>query len=378
MTAPLPAHLRFPGLALAAVAGLMLLCGLGGSGPAHAQQRNPQQTIGITVADRISPHYRFERFTVSSADGHRTWRITLGIPLADEAPPGGYPSFWMLDGNGALIEFDDALLEDLARQPRPQALVFVGYDNDLRIDSAARTRDYTFLSDSREASDPEARIGGGADAFLEVLERRVRPLLEQRVALDPQQRTLWGHSLGGLLVLHALYTRAGLFDTYAAASPSLWWRDGAMLGEPEQRFTGNNAGHRTRLLLTLGGGERARDTRNRDLSDPRVVEHLRRVSGAPSDAAYSLAGRLRQVPGLAVEYREFEGLGHGPMFRASLMDALHKVAGVADRSDTPRPPAIEGALPPRQASPESPAAQPQASTPRALPAPGPQAPRSSQ
>lgn len=300
--------------------------------PLAAQQRNPAQVIGETVADRSSAHYRFERFVVSSADGSRRWRVNLGIP-AGRAPAAGFPAIWMLDGNAALIEFDDSVLEELARTT-PSLLVFVGYDNPLRIDSPARTRDYTPFADEGEDGTVS---GGGANAFLDVLERQVRPEVARRAALDASRQTLWGHSLGGLFVLHALYTRAGAFQTYAAASPSLWWTQGAMLGAPERQFIANNAGHHARVLLMLGGGERTPDFSNRDMGNPRVQAHLKRISGAPSGAATALGTRLQQVPGLDTEYIEFDGLSHGPMFRASLMRTLHRVAGIGDRSGEPRP-----------------------------------------
>lgn len=304
-----------------------------------AQQRDPQQQVGETVADRASPHYRFERFTVESADGTRRWRVHVAVPKAPP-PAAGYPALWMLDGNAALMEFDDALLADLAARPQPHLLVFAGYDNALRIDSAARSRDYTPFAGERPDRDGGVVAGGGgADAFLEVIERQLRPELARRVATDPARQALWGHSLAGLFALHALYTRGGAFDTYAAGSPSLWWGDGAMLHGPEQRFVANNAGRRARLLIGLGGGERASDTRHRDLDDPRVQVHLRRIAAAPPDSAERLAARLARVDGLQVDYREFPGLGHGPMFRASLMWALHAITGVADRSGASRPPA---------------------------------------
>jgi len=319
---------------LRAVAVALLVCVL--AFDAQAQQRNPDQRMGRTVLDEASPHYRFESFAVDSPDGRRRWLVRVGIPTG-KPPTDGFPAFWMLDGNAALMNFDRELLADLARNTTP-VLVFVGYDNDLRIDSPARTRDYTFLADTREGSgDPGERIGGGADAFLDVIERRIRPQVAAHAPIDPRRQTLWAHSLGGLFVLHALYTRTGAFDTYAAGSPSLWWRGGAMLGESEQQFVAHNAGRQARVLLMLGGGERQRDTSNRDMNNPRVVEHLRRVSGAPPGAAAALAERLKQVPGLDVSYREFPGLGHGPMFRASLMATLHAVAGVTDRSQSPAP-----------------------------------------
>ncbi|MDR6993056.1 alpha/beta hydrolase-fold protein [Luteimonas sp. 3794] len=301
--------------------------------PASAQQRDPTRSIGETVASQPSAHYAFEHFEVRSADGQRTWRVHIAAPKGN-APEGGWPAFWMLDGNAALIEFDEALLAELAAQPVPHALVFVGYANDLRIDSEARTRDYTPFAGERPVREGGTITGGGgADALLEVIERQIRPEIERRVATNPAQQTLWGHSLAGLFALHVLYTRTGAFDTYAAGSPSLWWGDGAMLGAPEQRFVEHNAGRHARVLLGLGQGER--EVTHRDLSDPRVQVHLRRIQAAPADSAEKLAQRLAQVDGLQVAYREFPALTHGPMFRASLMWALHAVTGIADHSDTP-------------------------------------------
>lgn len=300
---------------------------------ASAQQRDPTRSIGETVASQPSPHYAFERFEVHSADGQRTWRVHVAAPKGT-APEGGWPAFWMLDGNAALIEFDEALLAELAAQPVPHALVFVGYANDLRIDSEARTRDYTpFAGERPVRGGGTVTGGGGADALLDVIERQIRPEVARRIETDPAQQTLWGHSLAGLFTLHALYTRTGAFATYAAGSPSLWWGDGALLGAPEQRFVDNNAGRSARVLIGLGEGER--QVAHRDLDDPRVQVHLRRIAAAPPDSAETLARRLSKVDGLQVTYREFPALTHGPMFRASLMWALHAITGIADHSDTP-------------------------------------------
>jgi len=292
------------------------------------------QTIGDTVADAPSGHYRFERFTVSSADHTRTWRVRVGIPKK-ESPTDGWPSFWMLDGNAALIEFDDALLAELAAQPTPHVLVFISHDNQLRTDSAQRNRDYTpRLLPPEDATGPLGN--GGADAFLEVIERQIRPQVEHLATLNPNQRTLWGHSLGGLFVLHTLFTRTGAFDTYIAASPSMWWGNAYAVNESE-RFIAHNAGHPMRVIIHLGGLERIGDRGPRDLSNPRVVAHLKRIQAAAPDAAMQLAERLESIPGLTVSYREFPGLGHGPMLRASLMGALHTVTGISDHNTSKSP-----------------------------------------
>ena len=94
----------------------------------------------------------------------------------------------------------------------------------------------------------------------------------------------------------------------------------------------NVHGQPAKLWLMLGGAERVGDRGKRDMSNPRVVAHLRRISGATPDAAMQLSERLGKVPGLSVQYREFDGLGHGPMLPASFHAALHELYGVSDRS----------------------------------------------
>ncbi len=79
----------------------------------------------------------------------------------------------------------------------------------------------------------------------------MRPLLAAQLALDARHQTLWGHSYGGLAVLHALFTRPGMFSDYAAASPSLWWRDGVVLSEADG-LAERLKDHRPRLLLMRG------------------------------------------------------------------------------------------------------------------------------
>ena len=313
---------------LAMAGAALLACCLMAAGDAAAQRNMIQRPMGHTVLDEAQEHYRFESFVTTSADGARSWRVRIAIPRHATPPSGGYPSFWMLDGNAAVMELDQALLGELARADDPQVLVFIGYDNDLRVDTPARMRDYTFVSDTRETRDGTTMTaGGGADAFLETIERQILPGVTQRIALDPARRSLWGHSLGGLFALHTLYSRTGVFHTYAAASPSLWWRQGAVLAEPEQRFSANNAGRRARLLLSLGSRERVRSETDR---------HRERSAILPADAAERLAERLGAVPGLSVEFHVFDGLDHGATLRASLLHALHRVGGIPDHSQAPR------------------------------------------
>lgn len=302
--------------------------------PLSAQQRNPQQPMGRTVLDQPADHYRFERFLVQSPDGQRRWRVNLGIPVASRQAPS--PVLYALDGNAVAMVLDAALLAGLAARPTPPVLVLIGHDNDLRIDSAQRTRDYTaWIDRADDGRGTVQAVGGGAAAFLDMIERRIKPEVARRARIDAGRQALWGHSLGGLFVLSTLYTRPAAFQQYVAASPSLWWSQGAPLGDLETQFIANNAGQPAQVWVMLGGDERRGNRGVRDMGNPRVVAHLRRVGGAPADAAQALAGRLADVPGLTVRYREFPGLGHGPMLPASFKATLSALYGIDDHSGTP-------------------------------------------
>lgn len=289
--------------------------------PAMAQP-DLNQRIGATVADAPSPHYRFERFVATSADGQRHWRVNLTIPR-QRAPRGGYPALYMLDGNAALMEFDADLLAQLARGRAP-VLVFVGYDNDLRIDSAARTRDYTpSAMDDGAGQGPR---GGGATAFGQVLIERIQPEVHRRARIDREREALWGHSLGGLFVLDLLYSRPDAFARWFPASPSLWWDNGRMLGELERRFPAREPARPATVTIMQGERERAPREPQAEAADPRVAAQRARIAAMPADAARRLAQRLQSRHGLRACYREFAGLGHGPMLRASVRAAALAMA----------------------------------------------------
>ena len=247
--------------------------------------------------------YGFSTLDLDSVDGQRHYRLWVGKP-ARPAPAAGYPVLWMLDGNAALSALEPAELEKLAGGQAP-LLVAVGYRTEQRIDRNGRTRDYTPVVPGLEAQvDPlTGQPSGGVDAFLDLLIGRMQPMVAQVAPIDGNRQTLWGHSYGGVAVLHALFTRPGAFSDYAAASPSLWWRDGAIVAEAEG-LAGRLGEARPRLLLMRGTAEPAQP---------------RGPSGGDNEGpARALVAQLQQVPGLEVSYQRFEGLNHGPMLPASL------------------------------------------------------------
>lgn len=269
---------------------------------AHAAPA-PDQKMDTHLLQRNDLAYRFSELKLDSADGQRHYQLWIARPT-HPAPAAGYPVVWMLDGNAAIGVLDEKLLTELNDGKAP-LLVAVGYQTPLRIDRSGRTRDYTpprpQLAEQKDplTGDPS----GGADAFLDLMRDRMLPAVNAQAPIDRAQQTLWGHSYGGLLTLHALLTRPQQFSFYAPASPSLWWGDGAILKE-QDGFAQRLAGHPVELLLMRGSEEPSRPRDN--------------VKPSPPRAAQELVEELGKVPGMQAQFHAFNGLSHGETLGASL------------------------------------------------------------
>jgi predicted alpha/beta superfamily hydrolase len=161
-------------------------------------------------------------------------------------------------------------------------IVGVGYPSD-----QARRRQFDLTMSVPRSTLPSNRFDppygpiGGADNFLDFLTGQLRRTIAAKVAVDQHSQALFGHSLGALFVLHTLFTRPDAFQTYVAASPSIWWGDRTILSEMQDylRQTARQPSAR-RLLLTVGGLEQQVQA-----EEDALAAH----SGRPEDAAALIA-----------------------------------------------------------------------------------------
>ena len=173
-------------------------------------------------------------FDIRSRAG-KDYRIFVSVPPG-EAPPEGYGSLVVLDGNAYFGAAADAmgLLRQFPLMPEkgrladtaPTLVVGVGYPGDEAINGERRTWD--FVPAARNPASLERLRGpkpGGADAFTDFLVNELRPALAATYRINPARHTLAGHSLGGYYVLHALATRPQAFQRYVSISPAVWWDD---------------------------------------------------------------------------------------------------------------------------------------------------------
>jgi uncharacterized protein len=131
-----------------------------------------------------------------------------------------YPVLYLLDGD-AHFHTASGVVRHLSSQFQIPEMVIVALPN------TNRTRDLTPTHSMSSPNDENAVMledSGGADAFLEFIRDELFPEIESTYRTQPY-RILTGHSFGGLFALHALLDAPGMFQSYIAIDPSLWWDD---------------------------------------------------------------------------------------------------------------------------------------------------------
>lgn len=214
------------------------------------------------MSGMISVPYKLERYFEYQITSQRQleYRIMIASPK-DEPPPNGYAVIYALDG--------DALFQTLAetvklqtRKPKgfdPILVIGIGYPSREPFDMERRCRDFTMqINESVLPPRPDGSPwppSGEADDFLDFIEQELMPAISKEFPINKNRQAIVGHSLGGLLTLHALFTRPHLFTHYVSGSPSIWWGNNEVLKE-QKRFAETWQGeYRRNLLLTIGANE---------------------------------------------------------------------------------------------------------------------------
>jgi predicted alpha/beta superfamily hydrolase len=157
-----------------------------------------------------------------------------------------YPVLYMTDGPAQLAH-TASTIDFLARNGRMPEMIVVAINN------TDRTRDLTpttpKATGSSEYPAPPGKTGG-ADEFLTFIETELIPQVEKTYRTQPY-RIFAGHSLGGLLAVHAFAKKNDVFNAYIAVSPSLWWDQQVAIGELAD-FLKDRKELDRKLFITLG------------------------------------------------------------------------------------------------------------------------------
>ncbi len=169
------------------------------------------------------------------------------------------PENYSTSKNYELIIYLDAGLKsgkqmtDLIQQKKKDALL-VGIEHIGKYQQLRR-RDFipahikkgdTYYSDNKDY--------GQAEKFHSFLKKEFIPLLKKKYNISKKNKTIIGHSFGGLFVVYACFKEDNLFDNYIAISPSLW-ANYQNIWDFERAYYKNNKSLDSKLYLCAGSLE---------------------------------------------------------------------------------------------------------------------------
>ena len=148
---------------------------------------------------------------------------------ANMNPADKYPVLYLLDG-ASFISIAGGQVQYLSESYKIiPSMIVVGIKSTDRFKDLTPTHSVIGNDGKPDTSARSPfRTSGGGDNFLKFLKEELFPYIENNYPAAPY-RILFGHSLGGLMAMHALTDQPDLFNAYIAISPSLQWDNEVML-----------------------------------------------------------------------------------------------------------------------------------------------------
>lgn len=197
------------------------------------------------------------------------FQISIALPLLHPADtPATYPVLYLLDANfffGGITEMT-RLMRECGEFPI-SIVVGIGYPfsgpaNEM-IDAVSgwRTRDFTPVASPKAEQEVlqgsptlQTVASGGADAFYQFVAQEVIPIVEADYPIDATNRTLMGHSWGGVFGLYSLFRDPSLYRNYLICSPDLPYGDGVIF-KYEEKYARDHDALPATLFISQGGRE---------------------------------------------------------------------------------------------------------------------------
>ncbi len=197
----------------------------------NAEKIDPSSSSGIEIG-------QFK--TIHSKILNQDRELLIYLPESAKDPNrkrDQYPVVYLLDGGDKFIPFVGMLKQysEMNTQILPEMIV-VAIKN---IDNNSRMMDFSPTT----AGKPKEY--GGGNKFLEFIDKELFPYIEQNYS-GSQNRTIIGHSFGGLVVMNALTSQPEMFTNYLFIDGSLYFDDELFLNDPKYSLLGKD--HRNKNL----------------------------------------------------------------------------------------------------------------------------------
>jgi uncharacterized protein len=282
--------------------------------------------VAVTAWLAVGAVARAEPYTVpnsqiiqlSSKQTGADYELFVALPLDYATSRKSYPVVYMLDADYSFALTRNVVQHFVEREDLPPViLVAIGYPGaatNRETYKKNRTRDYTpAYAPSGGYGTEYQKVSGGGPKFRAFIASELIPLIERKFRTTGD-RTIIGHSYGGLFATYVLLTEPALFKRYIIVSPSLWYANRIALTMEE---TAAQSGIRPEARVFFGVGSLESSVMSDDLT-----EMYRRL-------------RSRNNPRLQMTLRIFDAERHNSVFPAAVTRGL---LTVFDRQGTSPPP----------------------------------------
>lgn len=191
----------------------------------------------------FSPNLTKE-FSILSTSNGATYNIKVALPQNYNSETQKYAAIYVLDGEENFDFVAEKCSKISSGYTTSNVLVIgIGCGNDRAID-------YT----PSEGGGGAVKGGGGAEKFMLFIKNELIPKIESSYAADTtrKNRTILGHSFGGLLSTYAFTNHNKVFGNYIILSPSLWYDNEIMFKLEQENRNSNQSNHH---LVFMGLGE---------------------------------------------------------------------------------------------------------------------------
>lgn len=199
--------------------------------------------IASCTKEDFSPNLTKE-FSILSTSNGATYTIKVALPQNYSSETQKYAAIYLLDGD----ENFDFVAENCSKissdfTTANVLVIGIGYGN-------KREFDYT----PSKGGGGAVKGGGGAEKFMLFIKNELIPKIESEYRADAnrENRTILGHSFGGLLSTYAFTNHNNVFGNYIILSPSLWYDNEIMFRLEQENRNINKNNHQ---LVFMGLGE---------------------------------------------------------------------------------------------------------------------------
>jgi predicted alpha/beta superfamily hydrolase len=268
-----------------------------------------------TKEKKASESAKIDIGTIDSLDSkilNEQRKVWIYVPSSAKNSKTRYPVIYLLDGDGHFYDLVAMThqLSSVNGNTRCPEMIVVGIPN------TDRTRDLTPTAVKKVFGDTTfSRTSGGGENFMKFIREELIPYVDEHYPTSAN-RTLIGHSLGGLMTIHALVNHTDLFANYIAIDPSLWWDDQKLMKDgmqalQEKKF--ENKSLYVAIANTLND-DMSLDIGRKDTSSETL--HLRSIF------LFSEAAKAKSGNGLNFNYKYYGDDDHGSVPLIAEYDGL--------------------------------------------------------